>query len=75
METIQILNILVITAASIIFLFHRFYLPSYLNKKGENFATKEDIAGITKKIEEVKIEFASQAHLLIKKKRNIRKNN
>lgn len=69
METImQILNILVIIVVGIIFLFRRFYLPSYLSKKGENLATKEDIADITKKIEEVKIEFASQTHTLVKKR-------
>lgn len=64
----QILNILVIIAVCIIFLFRRFYIPSYLNKKGENLATKEDIAEITRKIEKIKIEFASQAHTLIKKR-------
>jgi len=30
------------------------YLPSYLSQKGKNLATKEDIAEITQKIEEVK---------------------
>ena len=69
----QILNILVIIAVGIIFLFRRFYLPSYLSKKGENLATKEDIAGITKKIEEVKIEFASQTHTLVKKRETYEK--
>lgn len=74
METImQILNILVIIAVGIIFLFRRFYLPAYLNKKGENLATKEDVAGITKKIEEVKIEFAKQAHTLVKKRETYEK--
>lgn len=74
METImQILNILVIIAVGIIFLFRRFYLPAYLNKKGENLATKEDIADITEKIEEVKMEFTSQAHALIKKRETYEK--
>ena len=58
---------------SITSLFLRFYLPPYLNKKGENLATKEDIADITKKIEEVKIEFACQTHALIKRRETYEK--
>jgi len=70
---IQIINILIIIAFGIILLFRRFYLPSYLNKKGENLATKEDIAEITKRIEAVKIEFTSQAHILVKKRETYEK--
>jgi len=36
------------------------FLPSYFNKKGENLATKEDIAEITKKTEEVKSEYLKE---------------
>jgi hypothetical protein len=36
------------------------FLPSYFNKKGENLATKEDIAEITKKAEEVKSEYLKE---------------
>lgn len=36
------------------------YLASYVKKKGENLATSEDIDGITRKIEEVKILFKHQ---------------
>jgi hypothetical protein len=36
------------------------FLPKYFGKKGENLATKEDIADITSKIEIVKHEYASQ---------------
>lgn len=35
-------------------LFFKNYLPNYFSKKGENLATKEDIADITKKVEDVK---------------------
>lgn len=38
-------------------LFLKQYFPSYMEKKGENLATKEDIAEITKKTEEVQKEF------------------
>jgi len=34
------------------------FLPSYVRKKGENLATKEDIASITAKIEEVRAGYA-----------------
>lgn len=37
------------------------YLSAYVAKKGENLATKEDIGGITKAIEEVKLQYARQA--------------
>lgn len=36
------------------------FLPKYFGRKGENLATKEDIADITSKIETVKHEYASQ---------------
>ena len=38
--------------------FWKIYLRPYLDKKGENLATKEDVAGITDKIEQVKAEYA-----------------
>jgi hypothetical protein len=36
------------------------FLPAYFRKKGENLATKEDIAIITNKIESVKHDYAEQ---------------
>lgn len=36
------------------------FLPKYFGKKGENIATKEDISGITNKIETVKHDYARQ---------------
>jgi len=41
----------------------KFYLPGYMGEKGKNLATKEDIAEITKKIEQVKVEYAKQLEL------------
>lgn len=38
----------------------RFYLPGYMKEKGKNLATKEDVADITNKIEQVKAEYAKQ---------------
>lgn len=38
-------------------LFLKNYLPSYIGEKGKNLATKEDIAEITRKSEEVQDEF------------------
>lgn len=38
-------------------LFLKNYLPSYMDEKGKNLATKEDIQEITRKTEEVKKEF------------------
>ncbi len=36
------------------------YLPKYFSKKGENLATKEDIEEITKKIENVKLDYSEK---------------
>jgi len=47
--------ILVLAVATLLF---RNYLPTYFSKKGENLATKEDIAAITREVENVRNEFA-----------------
>jgi hypothetical protein len=74
METIiQYLNILVLSVIVVIVLGSRYFLPSYLGKKGENLATKEDVESITRKIEEVKIQFASQHHALVRKRETYEK--
>lgn len=39
------------------------YLPGYIGEKAKNLATKEDIADITKNIEQVKVEYAKQLEL------------
>lgn len=39
------------------------YLPGYIGEKAKNLATKEDIANITSKIEQVKVEYAKQLEL------------
>ena len=41
----------------VIGLFAKKYLPSYLQQKGLNLATKEDIKEITEKIESVKTQY------------------
>jgi len=47
-------NVIVLTLFA---LFMRSFLPSYMGKKGENLATKEDVAEITRKTEEVTTSF------------------
>jgi len=42
----------------------RSYFPAYFARKGENLATKEDIGQITREIEHVKTEFATQLKTL-----------
>lgn len=44
------------------FLIERF-LPSYFSEKGKNLATKEDIKGITDKIESVRADYARRSHV------------
>lgn len=48
---------------AIVGLLIRVYLPGYIKEKGKNLATKEDIAAITKQIEQVKVEYAKQLEL------------
>lgn len=52
-----ILNILLIVVIFIGGLFTKNYLPTYMEKKGENLATKEDVEEITKLTEQVQKEF------------------
>ncbi len=52
--------LIIITNAVVAFflgLFIKHYLPGYMAKKGENLATKEDVAKITRRTEEVQEEF------------------
>ena len=39
------------------------FLPGYIGEKAKNLATKEDVADITNKIEQVKVEYAKQLEL------------
>lgn len=58
MEIAQLIfNILSLIGVFSIGLFTKNYLPSYMDKKGENLATKEDVEEITRKTEEVQKEF------------------
>lgn len=55
MEPLEyILAISAIGAPFLLGLFIKNYLPSYMEEKAKNLATKEDIADITREIEEVK---------------------
>lgn len=53
-ELLLVANIAVLLVVGIATLFVRRYLPSYVAKKAENLATKEDIAAITEAVESVK---------------------
>ena len=56
METMQTINLifsLVILAAFILVV--KYYLPSYFKKKAENLANKQDVADITREVENVKM--------------------
>ena len=54
---ILILEILIAIAVFLIGLFTKNYLPSYMDEKGKNLATKEDIEEITRKTEGIQQEF------------------
>lgn len=58
MDTVQIIfDIAILLVIFLGGLWLKHFLPSYMNKKGENLATKEDIQVITKLTEEVQDEF------------------
>lgn len=59
---------LIINFLTLLLVFYFVFLKKYLEKKGENLATKEDIAGITEKMEEVKTKYAGESHMLVKKR-------
>ena len=54
------LEVLGIITVFLLGLFTKNYLPSYMEKKGENLATKEDVKEITRKTEEVQQEFRQE---------------
>jgi hypothetical protein len=56
----NILSIITLLGIGALYLFIKNYLPNYMNEKGKNLATKEDIAEITQKTEEVKTEFQKE---------------
>lgn len=55
-----IVEIASIIAVFLLGLFTKKYLPSYMEKKGENLATKEDVKEITRRTEEVQQEFRQE---------------
>lgn len=55
-----IVEIASIIAVFLLGLFTKNYLPSYMEKKGENLATKEDVKEITRRTEEVQQEFRQE---------------
>jgi hypothetical protein len=55
------LEILAILGMAAIVLLTRGHLKAYLRQKGENLATKEDVADITRRVESVRATFAQQA--------------
>ncbi len=61
---ISIQNILIVFISFIIGLFFRSFFPSYFKEKGKNLATKEDIEGITNKIERIRSEYSSNLELV-----------
>lgn len=59
-----ILNILILVGIIILSVLAKVYLPSYLKKKGENLATKEDIGQITREIEKARSQYTSELERL-----------
>ncbi len=57
---ILVLEVIILVGLGALALLAKRYLPSYIEEKGKNLATKEDIREITDKIESVKIEYAKE---------------
>lgn len=64
MTSIEPTSIITVVSVGALALWLRNWLPSYLKRKGENAATKEDIQGITQKIESVKLDYSSKLEAL-----------
>ena len=48
-----------VVAVLVAFALLRFYLPAYLGEKGKNLATREDIAKITREVEQVRLQYST----------------
>jgi hypothetical protein len=53
-----VLQFLAVAGILVLVVLYRHYLPGYAAEKGKNLATKEDVADITRQIEDVKAEYA-----------------
>lgn len=53
-EILLLLQLLTLLAVGVLAALAKSYLPSYMKKKGENLATKEDISVITEEVEKVR---------------------
>lgn len=60
----MLLDVLQLLAIIGVGLLVKFYLPSYFKEKGKNLATKEDIGGIEKEIQEVRSKYSQDLELL-----------
>ncbi|XSS65203.1 hypothetical protein ACP9OK_09570 [Pseudomonas sp. B11] len=63
MDAYLVADVVLFISIFIVGLLIKTYLPGYIGEKSKNLATKEDIAGITDKIEQVKADYARQLEL------------
>jgi hypothetical protein len=66
-----ILSLVVLITLIVMALFYRKMLPSYINEKAKNMATREDIAAITNEVEKVKMVLNIQGNLVQEERRVI----
>jgi len=65
MGTLLLINNLIwVVLFGLVWLLFRRYLPSYVNEKGKNLATKEDVEEITQKVEAVRSQFQARTEIL-----------
>lgn len=64
MNTLEIIELLVLILILIIVVIIKFSVPSYLKQKGKNLADKEDISELTKKVEAIKSDFSKKIEYL-----------
>jgi hypothetical protein len=60
----EVTVLVLLGAGGVVGLLLRSFLPSYLTQKGQNLATKEDVAAITREVEAAKLEYVAQAERL-----------
>lgn len=58
MTLLTILQVVALLGIAALGILYKYYLPGYATEKGKNLATKEDVADITSRIEDVKAKYA-----------------
>jgi len=71
LKVLGIVGIIIVLLFVVLYFILKSFIISYVTEKGKNLATKEDIAEITKKTEEIKTLYAKQLEETLQQNRVI----